>query len=68
MSAEKKRYEVKLNWKGEVHTFWLHAVSKANAKNIAMVKLAQKLNVTLFYVKPHFAEEKTTWEVNERPE
>jgi hypothetical protein len=40
-----KRYEVKLNYKGQIHTFYRHAKSEASALNYAVRALEKILEL-----------------------
>jgi len=43
-------YEVKLNWKGEVHTVYTHAYTPNQARRNAIQKLSVKLRMAVAFV------------------
>jgi len=47
----KEKYQVKINWQGEVHEFWTKAQSESHALSQAMSQLATKLKRTLWYIR-----------------
>lgn len=61
----KYKYEVKMNWHGEVHTIWTSAFHRDDAFFKACQKLARKLNQTAFSVRNYFLDS-TKYEINEK--
>ena len=62
---EKVRYKVVLNWQGEVHEFYRHATSPAQALRHAVRELARKVGYSNKYVQSYIMEpNQQRWEVS----
>jgi hypothetical protein len=51
---EKKRFKIVLNWYGEIHTIWKHAISNAQARALAIKELADNLGREPFSMLAYF--------------
>jgi len=60
----KVRYKVIINWQGEVHEFYRHAVSANQALRYAIRELARKVGYSTKYVRNYVMDKsKDRWEV-----
>lgn len=53
----KTRYLITINWKGEVHEFYRHALSPNQALRHAIRELARKVGYKTSYVKSYVLED-----------
>ena len=61
---DKTRYQITINWNGEVHEFYRHATSPVQALRHAIRELARKVGYSTRYVKDYVMEDVSgRWEV-----
>ena len=61
---EKTRYKIIINWQGEVHEFYRHATSPAQALRHAVRELARKVGYSNKYVQSYIMDlGSSRWEV-----
>jgi len=53
----KRLYKVKLNWYGELHTFFKHGSSVAHAKRLAILAFSKKADLEFGYCYSYFNNE-----------
>lgn len=63
MDVNKVRFDVSLNWNGEVHDFSTMAVSEKKALQNAFFKLATMLGITPSAVNNYYKEHQTGYKV-----
>lgn len=62
---EKTRYKIIINWQGEVHEFYRHATSPAQALRHAVRELARKIGYSTRHVQSYIMEpNQQRWEVS----
>jgi hypothetical protein len=61
----KKKYEGVFNWYGEIHTMWCWAKSDKQAKELFVIRLAKRIDVTPSKVRVHYMGEKANFTVKE---
>ena len=61
---EKTRYQITINWKGEVYSFYRHATSSDQALRHAIRELARKVDYSTRYVRDYVMDtNQRRWEV-----
>lgn len=61
----KIKYEGVFNWFGETHKMWCYAYTLGQAKQLFILRIADKIGCTTSKVRNYFASEKDNFQIEE---